>query len=94
MLLAGMHGSGKATMQRGHKKVLSLVWEERGSVARGWITWSRRSGCWVKGHLPCSASTAFQVARPITWPYGEMAGVTTGSRVIGSMTLGQGLSSS
>ena len=30
----------------------------------------------------------------MTWPYGEMAGVTTGSKVIGSIMLGQGLSSS
>ena len=32
------------------------------------LTWSRRSGCWVKGHCPRSARTAVQVASPITWP--------------------------
>ena len=44
--------------------------------------------CFVKGHLPNSASTAFQVAKPITWPLGDMAGFCTGIIVIGSITPG------
>ena len=32
----------------------------------------------------CSSHT-FQVAKPITWPQGEIAGVTTGSKVTGSI---------
>ena len=33
----------------------------------------------------------FQVAMPITWPCGEIAGVTTGSKVMGSIKWGNGL---
>ena len=36
----------------------------------------------------------FQVCSPMTWPWGEMAGLTTGCRVMGSMKPGRGLSSS
>ena len=38
-----------------------------------------------------SRGHTFQVAMPITWPYGEMAGVTTGSKVMGSIKWGKGL---
>lgn len=50
------------------------------------VSMSGRSGALVKGQRWFSASTAFQVARPITWPAGLMAGFTTGSSVIGSST--------
>ena len=40
------------------------------------------------------SNPTFQVARPITCPNGEMAGVTTGSKVIGSISLGRGFVSS
>mmetsp|Transcript_8208 Transcript_8208/g.15852 ORF Transcript_8208/g.15852 Transcript_8208/m.15852 type:complete len:112 (-) Transcript_8208:270-605(-) len=48
----------------------------------------------VKGHRGCSANTALHVANPITWPYGEIAGVSTGFKVIGSIHPGNGLSAS
>lgn len=44
--------------------------------------------------LQNSPNPTFQVARPITCPNGEMAGVTTGSKVIGSISFGRGFVSS
>eukprot|EP00882_Tetradesmus_deserticola_P021452 GHRQ01023224.1.p3 GENE.GHRQ01023224.1~~GHRQ01023224.1.p3 ORF type:complete len:104 (+),score=7.11 GHRQ01023224.1:667-978(+) len=48
------------------------------------ISMSGRSAALVKGQRPLSASTAFQVARPITCPAGLSAGFTSGSSVTGS----------
>ena len=53
------------------------------------VSMSGRSGALVKGQRPISDSTAFQVARPNTWPAGLMAGLTTGSSVTGSSTPGR-----